>query len=450
MPFVIQSAAAKACSLPTRILPPSRTNRATTELTLENGQSFRLDFYRLDTILAVDGLVAVLTDDGQRWLLDGQAFELVRRGGLNGEGINAEPVNLLRIDTTEIQTDLQVWDTLAYLEQNGSRQLRVLYGTDFRFISGRGNVDLFQRGNSLRPELDDEGTDTSYAEITWRREENPLSLAIDPEGMGDIRLDAATLRVMPLDGRDLSESVENIDSLLIEEADVRFVRFDGSYRTSLLDTTDIETPAEIVIEQGLSPFAENFTPQEFNNTGVQLYDYSPDVVPYQALMPYNRVNGNFYYEVTDAHVPGHTLELQWTRHYNSLAPGNQTPAYMRQVRYRAGQIGNQWRHSYQYELDVRLAPLGEMRLILPDGSVHRFRNTEANPARFRSATLNAWQIDRQDGLLGTMDSHHRRRHTLTASMKPDAYSASSIPITWHCCSLRPRPTQTPEPQAGSS
>src|SRR5690606_633386 len=132
----------------------------------------------------------------------------------------------------------------------------------------------------------------------------------------------------------------------------------------------------IPIDANALPTAQGHRPRNFNNLGTTVSDYHPHVDMDFALEPINRVIGNFIYPVQDYHVSGRGLSLEWSRTYNSMAEANQTPLYMQNNSYLFGQIGNQWRHQYQIELDTQFAPLGELQLILADGSAHIFTATD--------------------------------------------------------------------------
>jgi RHS repeat-associated protein len=365
---------------------------------LANNQLITTDFYRVAEILAVDNLVVVRMLDGQRILLEGETIDVRRRGGLNGEGPNAEPVNVFTLDGTVIETDLSGWQTFAAIRENMGHYVRVEYGRDMRFIADTLNINLFERGNAVQP-ADPVDLTPRLIEITYKREENVLPLVIDPTGMGDIILANGELRVEPLDGRSTSVAADTVRQLLIENLGIRYERFDGTYLVSLPDGTLIETPATIPVNPVALPAHEGYQPQYYNNLGTHIFDYHPDINFTRALQPVNLVNGNFHYAVTEFDVPSHTLGLNWTRYYNSLAPQSQTPDYIQQS-YLLGQLGYGWRHSYQVELDMRYAPLGQVRLILPDGGTYLFNSINPELTRFRSEHLLSWTVERLNGLTG--------------------------------------------------
>lgn len=369
---------------------------------LANNQLIVTDFYRVAELLAVDDLIVARMIDGQRIVLEGETLDMRRRGGLNGEGPNAEPVNVITLDGTAIETDLTGWQTLAVLRDGTGRYVRVEYGRDMRFIADTMNINLFGDGNSARRDLDPVGLDPRLIEITYKRQDNPLPLIIDPTGMGDVMLARGDLRVAPLDGRTTSAAVDTVRRLLIENLAIRYENFDNTYFVSLPDGTEILTPATIPADPLALPNQPGYQPQYYNNLGTHIFDYHPNINFTRALQPVSLVNGNFFYAVTDFAVPSNTLELNWTRYYNSLAPQSQTPDYIRQSPepYLFGQFGYGWRHSYQVELDVRYAPLGQVRVILPDGGIYLFNAINADLTRFRSEHLLSWTVVRVDGVTG--------------------------------------------------
>lgn len=376
------------------------------KITLADGRSIETDFYRIRQLQAVDGLFIVTTTDDQRIIFKGTHFDFKRRGGLNGEGPNVEPINVFKVDGFTLSSDLSLWHTLYYDTQNP--ELRVLYGADTRFISAYLNATLVQRGNQEKPELNTAEVNTDYLDITlWENAANnprSFTFAFETFGMGDIAVGETTLTITPLDGRSITEEVSTFHNLLVEDRGLRVIRTDGTYRVSLPDGTDIQTPASTVDNRNISPNAAAYRPNHANNLGTHLYDYHPQVSWDEFLLPVNPVNGNFFYSVNDIAIPSHALALNWTRYYNSLSPDSLTPAYYSTANtpYLFGNMGQQWRHSYQYELDIRYAPLGEIWLNLPDGSRHVFRSADAlnNPvAVFRSTTMMSWEIHRQNGLM---------------------------------------------------
>jgi len=376
------------------------------EITLEDGRTIQTDFFRIKNIQVVENLVIVTTTSDQRLIFEGQAFDFRRRGGIAGEGPNAEPVNLFNVDGYEIDTELLQWNTILLSTVN--LELRVLWGRDMRLISSYLNASIYQQGNQTNPDLDTPDINTNYIDIRLEEANVPaprvFDYEIDPFGMGDIRVTDVETTIAPLDGRQIVEPMATFRRVFIEDRGILFTREDNSTRLSLPDETNIEAPASILNEFGLQPNDPLFRPRNANNLGEFLYDYHPQVNFDEYIKPVNPVNGNFFYHVDDVELDSHAIELVWTRYYNSLAPDTLTPDYFFTANrpYYLGQMGTQWRHSYQYELDIRYALQGEVWMIMPDGSRHIFRTFDLeNPTpTFESNTLMSWQITRLDGLTG--------------------------------------------------
>ncbi|MCU0513767.1 MAG: hypothetical protein MUE40_14510 [Anaerolineae bacterium] len=124
-------------------------------LRLANGQTIITDFYRIDSLIAREGLVlaqmtytdptgALLPRVG---LFSGTLIDLRRR---SGQAINEVPINEFRLENDQfIFTDFTRWDTLAYV----AGQLRVLIGQDTRVLlrpvqavlqTERGRPDFYE------------------------------------------------------------------------------------------------------------------------------------------------------------------------------------------------------------------------------------------------------------------------------------------------------------------
>jgi YD repeat-containing protein len=345
-----------------------------TTITLANGQSLITDFYRIQSIQAVNNLFQVVFETGQVFLGSGQSFEFLRRGGILGEGPNAEAVNLIRVDGAEIETDLQAWTTLAMMAED----LRVYYD-EMRYLGESHDVSLF--------------SDNGRLQIT----DGSLNVDVEPFGIADIVARGGNLIVQAIDGRELSQSLDNMRELLISNRILRFYLNDGSSRLLLTDGTLIETPNSIPADNLALANQANFRPRHFNNLGANPYDYHPAPDFDFALLPVNRVTGNFFYQIEDFSDNREELSLAWTRTYNSLAPAQDNPSYVSSL-----SMGNGWRHSYQLELDILYAPLGEVWLNLPDGSRHIFSRQEAV---FRSQSLLSWTIqEHEDATWQVFDS----------------------------------------------
>lgn len=374
--------------------------RNTLNLRLANGMHIVTDLYQIQEMQVVDDMVILLTTKGQRMILKGQSFEFTRKGGLQGEGPNVEPINLFKVNGQIITSDLQGWHTLFY--DPATPELRVIYSDDVRLLSTVGTIGLFMRGNNL---ICDEQATLPVTQIDifvggdcsksdWRFE-------IDPYLMGDFIIEHDKIAIHTLDQRIIDDQVNLADDVLTENGAIYFVRRDNTYRLSLPDHTDIETPAEKPNLTDALPNHPQHMPRFFNNLGQTVFDYEPGFDFLGFTEPYNRINGNFYYAVEDVNLTSHAPSLVWERSYNSLSPDILTPDYYHSSRqpYLFGNVGNRWRHSYQYELDIRYVPAGDVWLILPDGSRHVFRVTD-NPNIFRSSRMLSWQIERLDGLTG--------------------------------------------------
>lgn len=403
--------------------------QTTIKLTLANGQAIESDFYRFQSVQAVQGLVVIITREGQRLILSGQTFNLRRNGSGNGQQACTQldsnrALNCLVIDQSQsILTDFNGWHTLAYLPTGSPAPLSILAGQDFRFFSDEINLSILQRGAiiptyapeeapsetpteasfAVDPTLPIAGVGTSGAisptagrtifDVKLRHDRQTTLFHLDNFMMGDVTISDGLLRVQPLDGRTVEELLINVTEFLLETGAVRFNRADGSFRTSYPDYTDIETPAS-----GSATTGTGYTPLGFDNLGTGHLLTSPPLNTQQENWPVNPVNGNFYYPVTDTNIPSHTLSLEFTRYYNSLR-GNLSPDYL-QGNTLIGTLGSGWRHSWQIELDIHNAPVGQVQLIFPNGSSHLFNQSNSITGRFLSQTAPTWMLERRDGLTG--------------------------------------------------
>lgn len=368
----------------------------------ENPQTIVTDFYNIASIQAVDNLVVVLLTNGQRLILSGTSVDLRRRAR---QGSSEEPIFEIRLDGNRfIHTDLMGWHTLAYL---GDGQVRVLYSEDGQLISDQVRLDLFQDdaapafSNITLYDLLSNNTlaATSTLRIDWMsassNENNGLFL------IGDVVLTEYSLRILPLDGREIledftfSEDRRAVSDVLIEQGAIRIHRADDTYRLSLPDATEIHTPLASATNNAALPYEAGYIPQGLNNLGADALPTMPAMNFIEDALPINPVNGNFYYPAQDFYIPSHTLELKLERYYNSQADAL-TPDYMQAASHRFGQG---WRHSYQLELDIRQAAFGQVMLILPQGTRHLF-NVGEDGVTYRSATLLAWSVERIGGILG--------------------------------------------------
>jgi len=362
--------------------------------TLESGQTIVSDFFNVREIQVQNGIVAVTTAIGeqtQRLLFDSSTVNLQRFT----QGPDEMAINRISLDEDArfIVTDLVDYHTLAYL----GGQLRVIYNQGGRFITDIGRISALRQDRSAagqhRIELQIPVPDAPEPRI--------IPLSVDWQRMGDIRLLDDQLDIVALDGLMTSEALVDVRGLVVEDRALRIARRDGSFRTVLPDGTAFETPAEPTLSDGALPHEFGFHPVNFNNLGEDFIPVCPCVSDVLENQPVNPANGNFFYKVTDFNIPSHTIALNLTRYYNSQGFSS-TPDYMLNAPagYRPGRMGDGWRHSYQYELDVRLAPLGQVRVILPSGAQHIFRSQAQNPTRYTSQTLRAWVIDQQEGVIG--------------------------------------------------
>lgn len=364
-----------------------------TTIGLADGSSIRTDFYRIRSIQVLDGLLELTFDTEQKLIAQGQTFEFLRRGGTNGEGPNAEPVNTIRVDSTSLETDLQAWRTLAILGED----FRVYYD-EMRYLGESSTYSLFFDENIL---LTDGET----------------IMTIDPLGIAEIDMRGETVTIHTLDGRRVNRSRLPVYDISISNRVITIRLDDGSSSLSLPDGTLIESPSAIPVDNTALPNQSGFRPRNFNNLGARPFDYHPMPNFDFALLPVNRVNGNFFYQITDFSIESDALALEWTRYYNSMGQG--------------------WRHSYQYELDFSYLALGEIWLKLPDGSHHIFNRRESI---FRSSSLLSWTIQqRQDArweayttegysydfdLAGRLSQINKGNHSLLFSPAPRGYLGS--------------------------
>lgn len=375
-------------------------------VTLDDGSIINTDFFNQQTVLAVEGRVVVLTPSGQRLLFQGDNYAF---------RVEDEPIVRFTVDEGSLTTDFDGWDTLAYLPQNGARQLAVLYGPDLRLLSDTFSLDLQQRdidfaaldaedaeAEAAGEPLDRDGTErVEYLEITVIAAGTEVALTVDPFGMGDIVIQGGQLSLRPLDERVLDEPLAALSGVLVEDTAALFTRLDETSRLALPDGTEIETPAPSFPDDNALPGEPGYSPRSFNRLGTGAMPTCPCVTTVAEDSPVNPVTGNFAYAVTDFEVPSHSFGLAYTRHYNSRAD-DLTPPYMRQspTPYPFSAVGGGWRHSYQVDLDLRQAPNGSVTLILPDGAAHIFSRVDETSNRFLSISARQWMIERQRGLTG--------------------------------------------------
>src|SRR5690606_35830198 len=90
---------------------------------LDSDTVITTDFFAIERIVIRDNLVGIQLLDGQYLAFDSRTISLTRRGGLSGEGPNAEPILVIRVDGQEIQTDISGWQHLRIFENS----LQVVY-----------------------------------------------------------------------------------------------------------------------------------------------------------------------------------------------------------------------------------------------------------------------------------------------------------------------------------
>lgn len=364
-------------------------------ITLDDGRIISTDFFRVQSLEVREGVVAAIVIEDEtpkRLLFDGALVDLRQ---VTGRSQTQEQLNIIRLENEQfISTDLEGFDTLAYL----GGQLRVLYGDDARFITDLVRVEQLRQNNDLPDQTDLIMDVPINGDVNRTRS---LTLTVDWTQFGDITIENDTFRVIPLSQRESTEPLAGLESALFEAQAVRFTRLDGTFRTVLPDGTNIETPLAINADADALPHEDNFAALNFNNLGDDPLPLCPCVESTREVTPVNPANGNFFYDVTDFAVPSHTLQLDLTRYYNSQDIGF-TPVYMLDASSGSVpvQLGAGWRHSYQYELDITNAPLGNVKMILPDGAQHIFTETDI-PTIYRSESLLSWQIERINGILGT-------------------------------------------------
>ncbi len=364
------------------------SNRRIYTLTMASGQTIITDFFQLIDLQVIDGTVIarVQTEQGvRRFFFTGDLVDIRRLAG--GEGNEEAIVRINLEDDQSIVTDFEGYDTLAYIDG----QLRALYGDDARFITEQVRLDLRQDNN------DRDLHEIVFLAPTADGDTQSVEMLIDWSQMGDVRVTGQDVLVDPIDSRALFEPIRNLREIVIDEGGVRFARLDGTYRTSLPDGTTIDTPAQLPDNADLLPHQAGFRPRNYNNLGADILALCDCVTDFIENQPINPANGNFFYSVTDFDIPSHTLNLNLTRYYNSQAI-DLTPRYMLDspAGYPVGQMSDGWRHSYQYELDIRGAPTGRVRLIMPDSTQHLFFPVANAPNTWRSRTLITWVLTQTD------------------------------------------------------
>jgi RHS repeat-associated protein len=115
---------------------------------------------------------------------------------------------------------------------------------------------------------------------------------------------------------------------------------------------------------------------------------TPEAPPTGVGQPVNPLNGNVFFDQTDAVLPGVGRELRFVRSYNSmlLAEGQH------------GAFGPGWNHSYEQRLDLLRNPVTILRLRRGDGTSLYFQDTDQDGTFHPSVppTSGSW-IERLSG-----------------------------------------------------
>lgn len=366
--------------------------------TLASGAVIITDFNRVESIQVRDGAVAfrMLIGDIVKRLIFNNSFIDVRQ--LTSGATEAALTQIQLGEGQFITTDLLGWHTLAYYDN----QLRVYYGSDARLLSDTAYFSI--RQNIINP---------LQSDLAWFESASPnarrINISLDWQEMGDLRFAEGQIFIESLASQDNSEDLaaqsifedlNTLDSLLLEDGAVQFTRRDNTFRSVFPDGTEIETASELSENFNLMPYEDGFRTRNYNNLGENILPLCDCIDSLEPMIPVNPANGNFFYKVNDFFFPGHQLELEFTRYYNSHAV-NLTPEYMRNSSVAYPLMGDGWRHSYQYELDISSAPVGRIRFIEPDGTGHYFFPEVGNLNRWTSRTLLSMVITREGGTLGT-------------------------------------------------
>jgi RHS repeat-associated protein len=347
------------------------------------------DFRHIESVQVRDGAVAfrMTVGDTVKRLVFNNRFIDIRQ--LTSGATEAVLTQIQLDDRQFITTDLLGWDTLAYY----NKQLRVYYGNDARFLSDSAYYLIQQ--NATNPQQHN---------IAWFESNSPtarrINMTVNWQSMGDLWVTEGQVFVEPLAGQRIAESLDSLKALLLEDSAVQFTRINNTERTIFPDGTEIESPAELDEDFNLLPYEEGFRTRNYNNLGENILPLCACVEVIEPMTPVNPANGNFFYKVNDFFFPGHQLQLDLTRYYNSHAVVL-TPQYMLDSPVAYPIMGEGWRHSYQYELDISTAPLGRIRFIEPDGTNHYFRPDSANANLWTSPTRLSMTITREGGALGT-------------------------------------------------
>ena len=161
-----------------------------------------------------------------------------------------------------------------------------MFGRDARFISDEVQIFLRQNNATAITSI------SLILPVVGNTTPRTISFTMDWAQMGDMRIAEGQLTVAPLDGRVLTESLDNIADVLFENGAVRFTRRDATFRTSLTDGTDIETPATLAENTDVLPYEAGFRPRNQNNLGAEFMPLNPAVDTSLENRPVNPANGN--------------------------------------------------------------------------------------------------------------------------------------------------------------
>ncbi len=400
--------------------------------TMSSGMVITSTFTQIDSIEVRDGVVAFRVNDGNtiKRIVSDSSVVNVRRSG--GELANFT----LQFDGNTINTDLAVWDTLAYY----GNQVRAYYGTDSRFLSDNPNLSFTRDSVNNRQNI----------VLTLPNDNGALSatLNLDWTGLSDVVVNQGNITTQTRNGTIAIEALDNFSSLVTDNGTVQFARRDGTFRTVFSDGTDIFTPAQLANNSDILPYDTGFRTRNYNNLGADILPACPCSNGIQSHIPINPANGNFFYSVTDFSSRNQTLGLNLVRYYNSHdtryeqgigVDSRLTPRYLANSPVEYVRFGNGWRHSYQHELDITGAPYGRITYIEPDGTAHYFFPSETNN-QWTSRTLlsmvliqeegqfGAWRGEQSDGIhlhfdrVGRLTRVAQARQSIILIPMPDNYS----------------------------
>ena len=358
---------------------------------LQSGLTVSTDFYAIEAIQVIDGITRVRLINGHDMIFDGLNLRFTRRGGISGEGPNAEPILIIQVDDARIETDMVGWDVFSILDNDADRPtVQTIYANDLLFQSDELIGSYTVPGNQSQ---DNAESNRATIRVDYEQEAS-VGFDIELNAAGIITLANQVARMTLSNGTDIPIEFSDLENVIFDSQVLRLERRDNTVVQYLPDSTIITSPPSRPADSDVLPFDNGFRPQNFNNSGTTVTDYHPQVDMSMALEPVNRVIGNFVYSVEDISVPGHALTLNWERTYNSIqADERDTPQS-----FLSAHFGRGWRHSYHYELDTSFANVGEVQLTLADGSIHIFE--AGNDNLYRSNSLLSWIIKQQSGFAG--------------------------------------------------